>query len=162
MIKIKPTLLLFLAVISMQAIYWVFVSSSYDTPEHRGLFGDSFGALTALFSGLAFAGMIYAITLQSRELSLQREELKLTREELVATRAEQAKSTEAQKSLVEQQIRSAKINGIASIVQGRYQYAAALGANSHMRLDEVRIAESLLLELLSETEGKAIDLPNIR
>lgn len=48
----------------------------------RGTFGDMFGAINALFSGLAFAGVIYAIFLQRNELSLQRTELELTRKEL--------------------------------------------------------------------------------
>ena len=48
----------------------------------RGTFGDMFGAVNALFSGLAFAGVIYAILLQRKELSLQRRELELTRAEL--------------------------------------------------------------------------------
>jgi len=41
-----------------------------------------FGAANALFSGLAFAGLIYAIWLQRLELQLQREELVATRAEL--------------------------------------------------------------------------------
>lgn len=41
-----------------------------------GAFGDSFGYVNSLFSGLAFAGVIYAILLQRKELELQREELK--------------------------------------------------------------------------------------
>lgn len=48
----------------------------------HGTFGDMFGVSNALFSGLAFAGVIYAILLQRKELELQREELKLTRGEL--------------------------------------------------------------------------------
>lgn len=51
----------------------------YIDPQEN--FGDHFGALTALFSGLAFAGIIFAILQQRRELELQREELQLTREE---------------------------------------------------------------------------------
>lgn len=50
--------------------------------DKAGVFGDSFGVLTALFSGLAFAGIIFTILLQREELKLQREELRLTREEL--------------------------------------------------------------------------------
>lgn len=42
-------------------------------------FGGSFGGVSAFFSGLAFAGVIIAIWLQSDELRLQRQELKLTR-----------------------------------------------------------------------------------
>ncbi len=53
----------------------------YDDPD-RGTFGDMFGAVNALFSGLAFAGVIYAILLQREELRLQRRELELTRLEL--------------------------------------------------------------------------------
>ena len=38
--------------------------------KNPGSFGDMFGAINALFSGLAFAGIIYAILLQRKELSL--------------------------------------------------------------------------------------------
>ena len=50
--------------------------------DKAGVFGDSFGVLTALFSGLAFAGIVFTILLQREELQLQRQELRLTREEL--------------------------------------------------------------------------------
>ena len=50
--------------------------------ESGGLFGDRYGAINALFSGLAFAGVIVAILMQRRELELQRNELNATREEL--------------------------------------------------------------------------------
>lgn len=46
-----------------------------------GEFGDRFGAVNALFSGLAFAGLLVAILLQRRDLQLQREELRETRAE---------------------------------------------------------------------------------
>lgn len=47
----------------------------------RGQFGDVFGVANALFSGLAFAGIIYTILLQREELREQRKELALTRAE---------------------------------------------------------------------------------
>jgi len=53
-----------------------------STGEKRGQFGDMFGAVNALFSGLAFFGVIWAIVLQKRELELQRSELAMTRDEL--------------------------------------------------------------------------------
>jgi hypothetical protein len=55
-------------------IYFVFE----DWPT-RGTVGDAFGAVNALFSGLALAGVIYALILQRRELILQRQELHTTR-----------------------------------------------------------------------------------
>lgn len=45
----------------------------------RGTFGDMFGSVNALFSGLALAGIILTILLQRKELKLQREELRDTR-----------------------------------------------------------------------------------
>lgn len=56
----------------------------------RGTFGDMFGAINALFSGCAFAGLIYTIRQQSEELSLQRTELQLTRDELSGQREQMA------------------------------------------------------------------------
>lgn len=50
-------------------------------PTDRGTFGDMFGSVNALFSGLALAGIIITILLQKKELTLQREELSETRKE---------------------------------------------------------------------------------
>ncbi len=47
-----------------------------------GVFGDMFGALTALFSGIAFGGLIIAILLQRKDLQMQQYEIGLTREVL--------------------------------------------------------------------------------
>jgi hypothetical protein len=44
----------------------------------RGTFGDMFGAVNALFSGAALAGIIYSIMLQRKELKDTRAELKRT------------------------------------------------------------------------------------
>ena len=54
-------ILLFLLNFSM-----VFFISDKDI---RGTFGDQFGAVNALFSGLAFTGLIYTIILQRRDLT---------------------------------------------------------------------------------------------
>ena len=60
------------------------------TLEHRGQLGDSYGSVNALFTGLAFAGLIFTILLQHREIRLQRadfaaqiEEMRQSREEIV-------------------------------------------------------------------------------
>lgn len=45
------------------------------------LFGDSFGAVNALISAFAFAGMIVTFVLQRYELGMQRQELEAQREE---------------------------------------------------------------------------------
>lgn len=65
-------------------ILWVltfFLNQFGIDKNDEGVFGDKFGAVNALFSGFAFLGIIYTISLQRRELKLQRKELKLTRKE---------------------------------------------------------------------------------
>jgi len=53
-----------------------------DKPStDRGTFGDMFGSINALFSGLALTGIILTILLQRKELKLQRKELIDTRQE---------------------------------------------------------------------------------
>lgn len=47
----------------------------------KALFGDSFGAVNALISAFAFAGVIVAIVIQRNELRLQRNDLGLQRKE---------------------------------------------------------------------------------
>ena len=77
----------FLFLLNFSMIFFV------SDKEIRGTFGDQFGAVNALFSGLAFAGLIYTIILQRRDLELQRKDLRLQREELVLNRQEMAEQT---------------------------------------------------------------------
>lgn len=67
------------------AIY--FIANKETATWGVGTFGDSFGALNALFSGLAFAGVIITILIQKSELNEQQKELRLTRGEFATTRA---------------------------------------------------------------------------
>lgn len=68
-----------------------------NNSDERGQFGDMFGAVNALFSGLAFAGLIITLILQRRELELQRQELALTRKEMEDQTAEFEKQNETLK-----------------------------------------------------------------
>lgn len=52
-----------------------------EADSRKALFGDSFGAVNALVSAFAFAGMIVAFILQRYELRLQRKELRDQRKE---------------------------------------------------------------------------------
>jgi Putative phage abortive infection protein len=82
-LKENKSLLLFILVAASVCSLWLYTKISLEALEHgdRGTFGDMFGSVNALFSGLAFAGVIYAILLQREELGLQREELVKTRAE---------------------------------------------------------------------------------
>lgn len=70
------------AIIAVLVVIIVLILNTvFYVEEKSAPFGDAFGVVNALFSGLAFVGLIYAILLQSEELSLQRQELKETRGE---------------------------------------------------------------------------------
>ena len=60
----------------------VFFNEVAEGDSNKALFGDSFGAVNALISAFAFAGMLVAFFLQRYELRLQRKELQLTRDEM--------------------------------------------------------------------------------
>ena len=64
----RALLLLFFGVIALQVILATSVYFMFDTPGDRGTFGDMFGVVNTLFSGLAFPGVIYAIFLQANQL----------------------------------------------------------------------------------------------
>lgn len=77
-----------IGVIALWLLSWWGISEFIDEPINRGTFGDMFGAVNALFSGLAFAGLIVTLLYQKEELQLQREELAETRKELKAQKLE--------------------------------------------------------------------------
>lgn len=86
----KPWMMWAIAILVCVAVWWfgAYLTRSYAdshvaefSKEYVGLFGDSFGAINALISALAFAGVIVTFWLQRKELDLQRQELKAQREE---------------------------------------------------------------------------------
>lgn len=80
--------------------------------DERGTFGDTFGAVNALFSGLAFAGMYVALTLQRREYELQRKEFKENTNALKSQKEEMAnqkKELEQQKKIMAEQLHQTSI-----------------------------------------------------
>lgn len=74
---LKKHWLLLVALVAI-AVYIAYLFLMWDTGEilkNRGKFGDSFGAVSALFAGLAFVILLYTMLLQKTELELQREAL---------------------------------------------------------------------------------------
>ncbi|KPX81186.1 putative phage abortive infection protein, partial [Pseudomonas amygdali] len=77
----KPIVLGGLAVLFVIAVYtayYVFLYSGYETSidiggnltgVRSGVFGDAFGVLNALFSGLAFSGVLITLLLQRKDLA---------------------------------------------------------------------------------------------
>jgi uncharacterized membrane protein YciS (DUF1049 family) len=129
----KPLLLLVAFVIAIEITAGFTIYYFFGSWSDRGTFGDMFGAVNTLFSGLAFAGVIYAIFLQRKELELQREELSLTRNEL-------SKSASAQAKQVEQMEKSAMLSAISSTLNTYCQIVANTnpGSGSYIELKAKR------------------------
>lgn len=86
------------------------------TDAAKSSFGDMFGSVNALFSGLALAGIILTILLQRKELSLQRKELQDTRQELKRTATAQENSEKALRRQAENLKISAKLSALNTLV----------------------------------------------
>jgi hypothetical protein len=109
---IAGTLIVLVWIFTPIIIYYNF----YDWSK-SGAFGDLFGVVNALFSGLAFAGIIYTILLQRKELKLQRQELEETRNELKRSADAQEKSERVFLKQVELMNKTARLNGLSSIIE---------------------------------------------
>jgi hypothetical protein len=83
--EIRVAIIAVIGIIAIWILSWVLIDTfivaqeTTSVLETRGTFGDKFGAVNSLFSGLAFAGIIFTILLQRKELQLQRDELSSTR-----------------------------------------------------------------------------------
>jgi hypothetical protein len=113
--------------------------------EKRGQFGDVFGAVNALFSGLAFSGLILAILLQRDDLDLQRQELTLTRQELARTAEAQIQSEAALRAQADAATRSSRLDAI-NFLLGHYKYEVAQMRGSAYTANDPRLAVMQRLE----------------
>lgn len=96
--KLRALAFICFCIIGLWLSSW-FLINHYFSGDERGVVGDTFGAVNALFSGLAFSVLIYTMFLQRSELKLQREELRDTRAEL----AGQKEQMEIQNSTMRRQ-----------------------------------------------------------
>jgi hypothetical protein len=118
----------------------------------RGTFGDMFGSVNALFSGLALAGIILTILLQRKELSLQRQELRDTREELKRSANAQEKSEKALNRQAENLKISAKLTALNTLVNYYSEQENIIKKSMPGRLDYGETAKKKL-DYLSRIEA---------
>lgn len=126
----------------------------------RGQAGDMFGAVNALFTGLAFAGLIVTLRtqqtqleVQRTELSLQREELKLQREEMKGSRAELANQVAAQKAMVKVSLAQIAVaSAQAKIEAMKVRGGAGIGNNKDEAADRIEAVGQSLSALSDHLE----------
>ena len=69
-------------VVVIMVVAYIVISCCFPKMEERGQLGDMFGALNALFAGLAFAGLIITIRQQHIDLEYQQQTIKQTNDEM--------------------------------------------------------------------------------
>ena len=82
-------------VASISGLYIFILLNYFCTWQERGVFGDAWGGLNSLFSGLGLFGVAVALALQKRELAGQERELAAAREEQMRTSEILKKQVEA-------------------------------------------------------------------
>lgn len=84
-IAILLPLLIFLFWFNYPSFIWYLQGRSSVTEYAEiGVFGDMYGALNTLFSGLAFSAVVVTLLLQKRQLAVSQLELKMTRDEMAS------------------------------------------------------------------------------
>jgi hypothetical protein len=128
---IWPLGLVFVLVLAV----WIASGLMLHERDDRGTFGDMFGAVNSLFSGLAFAALVYTVLLQRRELQLQREELAETREEIKGQKLQLAAQNEVLRLQSFEQTFFSTLNLLNSIVEN---ITTSTGENAAHGRDAIR------------------------
>lgn len=133
----KTVVLIFLGVVSFSlivgAVPWMF----FGLNSKAGIWGDSFGFVNSILSGLAFAAVVVTLWLQKTELRLQREELEATREQLKKSAEAQEKSQLALNEQVDSMFIAAYLNALNSVVQGPDLNLRPEGANALNKIESI-------------------------
>ncbi|MFO1439558.1 MAG: hypothetical protein U1F81_14655 [Verrucomicrobiaceae bacterium] len=103
-------------IVALWALWWLFASLWTCDPAKQGQLGDLFGGVNALFSGLALAGVVTAVILQSHELHLQRKELELTRHELTKSAEANRNAANALAEQISMQVQAAELMTISTLL----------------------------------------------
>jgi hypothetical protein len=172
------------AALLMVAIYWFSVASGIPTPteqtvEKYGVYGDSFGRLTSLFTALGFGGLIITLLLQQRQIRTQEEASKHNRQKeekgryeeilfrlldiycqtLAGVRVGEATGRDVlRKALdrVDAGVVEEGVNGMPRDVQGRWD-SGSLTENDLQRIDYLHYRNFKIVATEIHPQGRLVD-----
>ena len=101
---ISICIIVVLVVAGFGAASWCY----FGKPCNAAAFGDMFGAINALFSALAFAGVVYAMLQQQQALLYQFQEMEDTRKAMQQAAKAHSKNAEIQKRNLELEMLAAE------------------------------------------------------
>ncbi len=118
-------------------------------------FGDAFGALNTLFSGLAFIGVIIAILIQQNGLNIHRQELQLQKKELQETKEALIETAAAQAKQVSNQITTAKLQGLSALLDSYVQSTPRSKSELDKRTNIISQTQDEISLLLDDLYGSS-------
>ena len=128
-------------------------------PEKSGTWGDTFGALNTLFSGLAFFGVAIAVALEHEELKATKEQLAIAREEARSGDEARKKSDEIIARQAEALLAAARMNaaGLMAHVPAR---DVIVGMTDNVYgIARQRVYEQYIRIILNSLVGEEPDSP---
>jgi septal ring factor EnvC (AmiA/AmiB activator) len=128
-----------------------------DNWGDRGTIGDMFGAVNALFSGLAFAALLYTLQLQREEIKLNRTEIALNRNELSKSVKAQQESQEALKQQVTQTHLTAQLNAMNTVIS-YYNSQIESSKSTQETIDKARAKRRLIIQKIDDLIDELDDL----
>lgn len=129
--------LMILIVVTIWSVSALLIYFGLDTWDQRGTFGDLFGAVNSLFSGLAFAGLMYTIFQTQQDLELQRKEVTANRKQLIKSAKAQQKSEKALAAQVEQMKVAQRLDALKTLIN-YYNLQIANPNNSEIVIEKAR------------------------
>jgi hypothetical protein len=146
-------LVLLLSVVALWLWLPRYLASSGNMPQ-----GSSYDALSALFTGLAFAGLIFAIFLQQRQIKLQREDFFSQLEEMKMSREEIARQVNVQEKHLELGLATLKMKSLETQIKeielrGLQWMEATRGTYIGPDIRKVREEMDSIIEVLKGTAG---------
>lgn len=142
------------AVVVLWAISAIIIYFYGHSWSERGTIGDMFGAVNALFSGLAFAGLLFTIMLQRQDIDIQREEMMINRKELEKSVEVQHLSQQALTAQVEQMHLTARLNAMNTVIN----YYNIVIANPNAPAEVVEKARQKRREIIKKIDSMIDDL----
>ncbi len=141
-----------ISIFILWALSGVIIYFLLDNWSDRGTFGDLFGVINSLFSGLALAGLIYTTYISRKDIIDQRDDIEINRKELIKSRKIQEKSERALEEQAFQLKLSTKLNGLQTLVS----YFTSQIANQNNSEEVILLARKKRREAISEID-KIID-----
>jgi hypothetical protein len=135
--------------------YTICTWTSVLDPAKLGQFGDTFGAVNALFSGLALTGVAYAVVLQHQELDATQEQLKLARDEAKGEDAARKKSEQILDRQATALLAAARLNAATAInaaIMGHEQTIVRVGDRCEQVLDRDKYRQYMRI-ILNDISG---------